>query len=208
MVEDTYQSVCNDGINVFEGVAVEFLAAIAVDHVKGIPEEAYHFKPTLSGFVKIAQMLVIQKAVVCARDVGIIQPTDLLNEVQMRFLINGVRSPFSWVSKLRVYRKKVSQDYLPLVDGFLERTLLLIHLTAGRPVCGSEILSLRHVNVAKGHYRNTFFEVSGKDDCPGSGARFVHLFTCQTDPTLSVIADDATNPRSMIKAHRIISIAS
>ena len=157
MVEDTYQSVCNDGINVFEGVADEFLAAIAVDHVKGIPEEAYHFRPTLSGFVKIARMLVIQKAVVCARDVGIIQPTDLLNEVQMRFLINGVRSPFSWVSMLWAYRKKVSQDYLPLVDGFLERTLLLIHLTAGRPACGSEILSLRHVNVAKGHHQNTFF---------------------------------------------------
>jgi hypothetical protein len=50
--------------------------------------------------------------------------------------------------------------------------------------------------------------VSGKDDCPGSGARFVRLFTCQTDPTLSVIADDATNTGSMIKAHRIISIAS
>jgi hypothetical protein len=50
--------------------------------------------------------------------------------------------------------------------------------------------------------------VSSKDDSPGSGARFVHPFTCQTDPVLSVIADDATNTRSMIKADRIISIAS
>jgi len=50
--------------------------------------------------------------------------------------------------------------------------------------------------------------VSVKDDCPGSGSRFVHPFTCQTDPALSVIADDATNTRSMIEADRIISIAS
>ena len=52
-------------------------------------------------------MLVIQKAVVGARDVEGIQPADLLDEMRMRFLINGVRSPFSWASQLRVYRKKV-----------------------------------------------------------------------------------------------------
>jgi len=50
--------------------------------------------------------------------------------------------------------------------------------------------------------------VSAKDDCPVSGAGFVHPFTCQTDPALSVVANDATNARSMIKADRIISIAS
>ena len=81
--------------DLFESAAVGFLAAIAVDPVKGILREAYHFTPTLSGFIKIAQMLVIQKAVVGARDVPSIQPADLLDEMRVRFLINGVRSPFS-----------------------------------------------------------------------------------------------------------------
>jgi hypothetical protein len=81
--------------DLFESAAVGFLAAIAVDPVKGILKEAYHFTPTLSGFIKIAQMLVIQKAVVGTRDVLSIQPADLLNEMRVRFLINGVRSPFS-----------------------------------------------------------------------------------------------------------------
>jgi len=54
--------------------------------------------------------------------------------------------------------QKDCQDYIPLVDGFLERTLLLIHLTAGQPARGSKISSLRHVNIAEGHHRNTFFE--------------------------------------------------
>ncbi|KAM0706259.1 hypothetical protein Q7P35_005584 [Cladosporium inversicolor] len=49
--------------DLFESAAIGFLAAIAVDPVKGILKEAYHFTPTLSGFIKIAQMLVIQKAV-------------------------------------------------------------------------------------------------------------------------------------------------
>jgi hypothetical protein len=81
--------------DLFESAVVGFLAAIAVDPIKGILKEAYHFTPTLSSFIKIAQMLVIQKAVVGARDVPSIQPADLLNEMRLRFLINGVRSPFS-----------------------------------------------------------------------------------------------------------------
>jgi hypothetical protein len=44
------------------------------------------------------------------------------------------------------------------VDAFLERLLLLIHLTAGQPARGSEILSLRHINTMNGHYRNVFIE--------------------------------------------------
>lgn len=81
--------------DLFESAAIGFLAAITVDPVKGILKEAYHFTPTLSGFIKIAQILVIQKAVVGARDVLSIQPADLLDEMRLRFLINGVRSLFS-----------------------------------------------------------------------------------------------------------------
>lgn len=45
--------------DLFESAAVRFLAAIAVDPIKGILKEAYHFTPTLSSFIKIAQILVI-----------------------------------------------------------------------------------------------------------------------------------------------------
>ena len=93
--------------DLFESAIVGFLVAIAINPVKGILKEAYHFTPTLSGFIKIAQMLVIQKAVVCVRDVESIQPADLLDKMRMRFLINRVRLPFSWASQLQVYRKKV-----------------------------------------------------------------------------------------------------
>jgi hypothetical protein len=55
--------------DLFESAVVGFLAAITIDPIKGILKEAYHFTPILSGFIKIVQMLVIQKAVVGARDV-------------------------------------------------------------------------------------------------------------------------------------------
>jgi hypothetical protein len=276
--------------DLFESAAVGFLAALGIDPTKGILMEAYHFTPSLSGFIKIAQMLVIQKAVIGAREVEGAEPADLLDEMRARFLINGVRSPFSWASQLRVYGKKVRdsttclgyiswaddglsvsykgipclhmdafrdfvrdqvykvqgrleqllllhprekredlgvefsmhrivdnpaenqrgwsflchpqnlqgalpnrekwllervlktqwlreefmcpestaqhpvwnqkscQDYLLKVDAYLERLLLLIHLTAGQPARGSEILSLRSVNTVNGHHRNVFVE--------------------------------------------------
>jgi hypothetical protein len=40
--------------DLFESVVIGFLAAIAVNPIKGILKEAYHFTPTLSGFIKIA----------------------------------------------------------------------------------------------------------------------------------------------------------
>ena len=46
------------------------------------------------------------------------------------------------------------------MDAFLERLLLLIHLTIGQPARGSEILSLRHTNTINGYYRNVFIEGS------------------------------------------------
>jgi hypothetical protein len=55
--------------DLFESAIIGSLAAITIDPVKGILKEAYHFTPTLSGFIKIAQILVIQKAIVGVRDV-------------------------------------------------------------------------------------------------------------------------------------------
>ena len=93
--------------DLFESVVVGFLAVIEIDSRKAILKEAYHYTPTLSGFIKIAQMLVIQKAVVASRDGTILHPADLLDEMRARCLIHGTRSPFSWPNRLRMYGKKV-----------------------------------------------------------------------------------------------------
>lgn len=275
--------------DLFESVVVGFFAALAIDEDKGILREAYHYTPLLSGFIKIAQMLVIQHAVVGAEDGKAEHPADLLDEMRERFMVHGARSPFSWASRLRVYGKKVrdsttclgyitwsddekcvsykdvcdlsmdcfrgfvraqvaaaqaqlgdllllhpderredlgvefymhrvadnavenrdgwsflqhprnrdgtlpprdnwllqrvlTQEWLQdeflsissakkpawkvdavcvydsKVEAFLERMLLLVHLTAGQPARGTEILSLRHINTLHGHHRSIFVE--------------------------------------------------
>ena len=93
--------------DLFESVVVGFFAALAIDEGRGVLKEAYHYTPFLSGFIKIAQMLVIQSAVVEAEEGKTEQPGDLLDEMRDRFTVHGARSPFSWMSRLRVYGKKV-----------------------------------------------------------------------------------------------------
>jgi hypothetical protein len=57
-----------------------------------------------------------------------------------------------------VWNQKSYQDYLLEVEVFLERLLLLVHLTGGQPARGSEILSLRSVNTVNSYRRNVFIE--------------------------------------------------
>lgn len=45
--------------DLFESVVIGFLAVLGIDVEKGILKELYHFTPALSGFIKVAQMLVI-----------------------------------------------------------------------------------------------------------------------------------------------------
>lgn len=40
--------------DLFESATVGFLAAFAIDPIKGILKEAYHFTPSLSSFIRIA----------------------------------------------------------------------------------------------------------------------------------------------------------
>jgi hypothetical protein len=54
--------------------------------------------------------------------------------------------------------QNVCQDYSQQVKAFLERLLLLVHLTAGQPARGTKTLSLRHVNTVNGHHRNVFID--------------------------------------------------
>lgn len=56
------------------------------------------------------------------------------------------------------WQKKRVQQYFQDVDLFLERMLLLIHITSGQPARGTELLTLRHTNSSCGHYRSIFIE--------------------------------------------------
>jgi hypothetical protein len=49
-------------------------------------------------------------------------------------------------------------DWLQQVIAFRSKLLVLMHMTGGQPVCGPEILSVRHYNTVQGGHRNLFIK--------------------------------------------------
>ncbi|KAK5087244.1 hypothetical protein LTR70_007388 [Exophiala xenobiotica] len=103
--------------DLFESVVVGFFAAAGVNEDKKILKEAYDYTPTLSAFVKIAQILVIQRSVRAAEDGETEYPGDLLDGMRDRFLLHGTHTPFNWALRLRAYGKKVRNSTISM--GFI-----------------------------------------------------------------------------------------
>jgi hypothetical protein len=93
--------------DLFESAIVGFLAVLSVDKEKGVFREPCTYTSMLSGFIKIGQLLVVEKAVRAA-EMGMVQhPSEVLDEMRDRFLAHGTRSPFNWANQLRMYGKRI-----------------------------------------------------------------------------------------------------
>jgi hypothetical protein len=57
-----------------------------------------------------------------------------------------------------IWRPKPAQAYQDQIRRFLQRLLLLCHITAGQPARATELLSLRHSNTVNGRHRSIFIE--------------------------------------------------
>jgi hypothetical protein len=99
--------------NIYDSVIVGFLAVLGIQEPKEstLPpqgfREATTYTPFLSAFVKMAQLLVIQRAVVAAEHGDVEYPADLLDTLQDRLIAYGTRSPMNWVHKLRTLGKAI-----------------------------------------------------------------------------------------------------
>jgi hypothetical protein len=67
------------------------------------------------------------------------------------FLYLGKNSQIQW-------QKKRVKEYFQEVELFLERLLLLVHITSGQPAQGTEMLTLRHTNTLHSHHRSIFIK--------------------------------------------------
>ena len=63
--------------------------------------------PDFSKFIKMAQMLVVQRSVVAAEEGEVKHPSDMLDEMRKQFMVRGFRTAFDWACRLRAYAKKV-----------------------------------------------------------------------------------------------------
>lgn len=79
----------------FESLVLSFLAVLGIDDKKDC---GFHgplaYSPQLSKFIKIVQMLVIERAILAADEGAIEYPSDLLDEMRQRFTVRGSRSAF------------------------------------------------------------------------------------------------------------------
>jgi hypothetical protein len=91
---------------IYDSIIVGFFAVL------GIGKDGCFVVPTnytshLSAFVKIAQLLVIQCAVLAVELGGVDHAADILDVMQDRFMVYRTRSPMNWAQKLRTYGQKI-----------------------------------------------------------------------------------------------------
>jgi hypothetical protein len=79
----------------FESVVLSFLAVLGVDESPGgVFRGPLSYSPDLSKFIKMAQMLVVQRSVVAAEEGEVEHPSDMLDEMRERFMVRGSRTAF------------------------------------------------------------------------------------------------------------------
>ena len=108
--------------NHFESAVLSFLAVLNIDESPGgVFHSPLSYSPDLSKFIKMAQMLVVQRAVVAKEEGEVEYLSDLLEEMRQRFLTRGSRTAFDWICRLRAYAKRlVSNATFPSYFTWLE----------------------------------------------------------------------------------------
>lgn len=74
---------------------LSFLAVLGIDeNPRGVFRGPLSYSPDLSKFIKIAQMLVVQRSVTAAEEGEVDHPSDMLDEMRERFIVRGSRTAF------------------------------------------------------------------------------------------------------------------
>lgn len=91
----------------FDSVVIGFLAVLGIDERKegGVFLDPLAYSPFLSKFIKIAQMIVLQRAVVAAEEGEVEYASDMVDDMRERFMVRGSRSAFDWACRLRAFAK-------------------------------------------------------------------------------------------------------
>jgi hypothetical protein len=81
--------------SVFKSPVIVFLAVLGINKKNdGAFCNAAAYLLVLSKFIKISQILVIQRAIVAAKDRDVEYLADMLDNLRKRFLVQGSCSPF------------------------------------------------------------------------------------------------------------------
>lgn len=92
--------------DIYDSIIVGFFAVLGI-RKDGCFSEATNYTLHLSAFIKIAQLLVIQRSILAVELDEVNHAADILDIIQDRFIVYGTRSPMNWAQKLRTYGKKI-----------------------------------------------------------------------------------------------------
>jgi len=81
--------------DIYDSVIVGFFAILKI-RKDGCFSEATNYTSHLFAFIKIAQLLIIQRSVLAVKLDEVDHATDILNVMQDRFMVYGTRSPMNW----------------------------------------------------------------------------------------------------------------
>jgi hypothetical protein len=93
--------------NVYDSLVVSFLAALGIHKKNDCFQEPNNYTSGLSGLIKMAQFLVAQRAVVGTTEGEADFPSELLDDMQDRFMVHGSRSPIELALKFRRYGRSI-----------------------------------------------------------------------------------------------------
>jgi hypothetical protein len=82
--------------DIFDSMVVGFLAVLGINTARDGFQEATTYTPHLSALIKIAQMLILQRAVAAVEDGETEYPAQMIDDMQDRFMAYGSRSPINW----------------------------------------------------------------------------------------------------------------
>ena len=80
--------------NIYDSIVVGFLAVLGINS-QGSYHEATIYTPSLSAFIKLSQLLVIQRVVLAINEDEVDHVTNILDVMQDRFMVYGTRSPIN-----------------------------------------------------------------------------------------------------------------
>jgi hypothetical protein len=93
-----------------DSIVVVFLAVLGINSNRDGFDDAVLYTAKLSGIVKLAQLLVVQYAVVESKAGRAQFPDKLVSELQDRFMVYGSNSPINWILNLRAYGAKLRDN--------------------------------------------------------------------------------------------------
>jgi RecQ family ATP-dependent DNA helicase len=97
----------------YESAIISYLAIAGLQQVHGQDRNQYKFidainyTPILSGFIKIAQMLVVQWCFEAEEKQEVNSCRQLLDELHSQFMTTGTATPIDWALRLRLYGRGI-----------------------------------------------------------------------------------------------------